>query len=229
MIDLARSKGPLRKPHLPQGALAAIRKEAQPFFRSARGSHGWDHTERVYELCLRIGRKEGADLDTLRLAALLHDIGRGEEDRSNGRVCHAERGAVLARQILRAKDVDEDRTAAVVRAIETHRFRGRFAPDTLEGKILFDADKLDSIGAVGIGRAFLFAGEVGARLHNKGVEIAKTKPYTREDTAFREFVVKLGRVKDRIHTAEGRRIAAERHRFMVAFFDRLHKETEGVL
>jgi uncharacterized protein len=88
---------------------------------------------------------------------------------------------------------------------------------------------LDSIGAVGIGRAFLFAGEVGARLHNKEADIAKTKPYTREDTAFREFVVKLGRIKDRIHTAEGRRIAAERHRFMAAFFDRLHKETDGLL
>ena len=95
--------------------------------------------------------------------------------------------------------------------------------------MLFDADKLDSIGAVGIGRAFLFAGEVGARLHDPAIDIRRTRPYTRDDTAYREFLVKLRRVKGRIFTREGRRIAAERHRFMVAFFERLNKETEGAL
>jgi uncharacterized protein len=225
----ARSIGLLRKSNLPPGALEAIRKEAQTFFRSARGSHGWDHTERVYGLCLRIGRKEGADLDTLRLAALLHDIGRAEEDRSNGRICHAARGAVLAREILRARGMDEARTAAVVRAIETHRFRGRFVPDTKEGKILFDADKLDSIGAVGVGRAFLFAGEVGAKLHDPKIKVRDTKPYTQEDTAYREFLVKLARVKVRMFTSEGKQIARERYDFMAAFFRRLNKETAGIL
>jgi uncharacterized protein len=94
---------------------------------------------------------------------------------------------------------------------------------------LFDADKLDSIGAVGIGRAFLFAGEVGARLHNKDSDISKTKPYTREDTAFREYMVKLRWVRDRMFTKEGKRIAAERHKYMVDFFHRLDKETDGEL
>jgi len=209
--------------------LKAVRLESQAFFRAARGSHGWDHTERVYELCLRIGRKEGADLDILRLAALLHDIGREEEDRSNGRICHAARGAVLAREILSTQGIDEAQAARVVRCIQTHRFRGRFVPDTLEGKILFDADKLDSIGAVGIGRAFLFAGEVGARLHDPKVKVRKTKPYTKEDTAYREFLVKLTRIRVRMFTSEGRRIARERYDFMVEFFRRLNKETAGVL
>ncbi|NTV81599.1 MAG: phosphohydrolase, partial [Candidatus Aminicenantes bacterium] len=93
----------------------------------------------------------------------------------------------------------------------------------------FDADKLDSIGAVGIGRAFLFAGEIGAMLHDEAVDVAKTSPYTREDTAYREYLVKLRRVKDRMTTREGRRIAAGRHRFLTAFFERLHKETDGEL
>lgn len=207
----------------------AVREEAESFFRNARGSHDWDHTERVYRLCLRIGRKEKANLSVLSLAALLHDIGREEEDRSSGRTCHAKKGALWARNILKNSGVDEEQAVRVVRCIETHRYRGRLVPDSLEGKILFDADKLDSIGAVGIGRAFLFAGEVGARLHNPKIKIEKTKPYTKEDTAYREFLVKLSKIKDRMFTTEGRRIARERHAFMVEFFNRLNRETAGVL
>lgn len=209
--------------------LSRIREEAGAFFRSARGSHDWDHTERVYRLCLRIGRKEKADLGVLKLAALLHDIGREAEDRSNGKICHGRSGAALAKKILERHGLDQASVRAVVHCIRTHRFRKRAMPKTLEARILFDADKLDSIGAVGIGRAFLFAGEVGARLHDKSIDVKKTKPYTREDTAYREYLVKLGRVRDRITTREGKRIAAERHRFMAAYFARLNKETDGVL
>ncbi len=209
--------------------VSEIRDEARAFFRSARGSHDWDHTERVHKLCLRIGKKERADLGVLELAALLHDIGREEEDRSNGKVCHGRSGAVLAKKLLERHGLDAAAIQAVVHCIRTHRFRKRARPKTLEARILFDADKLDSIGAVGVGRAFLFAGEVGARLHDKEIDVRKTKPYSREDTAYREYLVKLGRVKDRITTREGKRIAAERHRFMAAFFDRLNKETDGIL
>ncbi len=212
---------------LPEQVFEAVRREAKAFFRKARGSHDWDHTERVYRLCLRIGRKERADLEILKLAALLHDIGRDAEDRTNGRLCHAERSAELARGILDRHGVDEARTAAVVRCIETHRFRGRSIPDSLEGKVLFDADKLDSIGAVGIGRAFLFAGEVGARLHDPNITVEQTRPYTREDTAYREFLVKLRKIKGLIFTREGLRIARDRHRFMTEYFKRLNGEVRG--
>ena len=102
-------------------------------------------------------------------------------------------------------------------------------PNSKEAKILFDADKLDSIGAIGIGRAFLFAGEIGAKLHNKDVDIDKTKPYTKEDTAYREYMIKLRKVKERMLTDEGKHIAKERHKFMVEFFDRLNKEVDGNL
>jgi uncharacterized protein len=209
--------------------VSRVREEAKAFFRSARGSHDWDHTERVFRLCLRIGRRERADLGVLRLAALLHDIGREKEDRSRGRVCHGKSGAALARKILTRRGCGPAIIRAVVHCIGTHRFRRGGAPRTLEARVLFDADKLDSIGAVGIGRAFLFAGEIGARLHDKGIDVAKTKPYSREDTAYREYLVKLSRVRDRMMTREGRRLAAGRHRYMAAFFARLNKETDGAL
>lgn len=212
---------------IPPRILEAVRLEAKSYFRSARGSHDWDHTERVFKLCLRIGRKERADLEVLRLAALLHDIGREAEDRTNGRVCHAERSAELARRILKKHGIDEKRTAEVVRCIETHRFRGEHVPDSLEGKVLFDADKLDSLGAIGIGRAFLFAGEVGAQLHNPNIIVGETRPYTREDTAYREFLVKLRKIKGRIFTREGRKIARDRHFYMAEYFKRLNREVIG--
>ena len=214
---------------LSEDLLEQVKKEAKVHFRSARGSHDWDHTERVYELCLRIGRKEKADLEVLKLAALLHDIGRREEDRSNGKVCHSEIGADLARKILEKRLLDKEKISRVIHCIKSHRFRGKNIPESIEAKILFDADKLDSIGAIGVGRAFLFAGEIGARLHNPGIDVKKTKPYTKEDTASREFLVKLSRIKDRIFTREGKRIAEERHKFMADFFDRLNKEAAGRL
>lgn len=207
--------------------MSRIREDAQARFRTARGSHDWDHTERVYKLCLHIGKKEGADLDVLKLAALLHDIGREAEDRSNGRICHSEAGAAQAAGILERRGLKGDIIGRVVHCIETHRYRKHRTPESLEARILFDADKLDSIGAVGIGRAFLFAGEVGARLHDQNIQVRKTRPYTKDDTAYREYLVKLRKIKARIHTKEGRRMAAERHRFMVEFFDRLNDEAEG--
>jgi len=216
-------------PAISPALVARVREEAGAFFRSARGSYDWDHTERVRRLALRIGRKERADLGVLELAALLHDIGSEEEDRSHGRICHGRSGAALAKTILENRGCEPATVRAVVHAIRTHRFRKGGAPRTLEARVLFDSDKLDSIGAVGVGRAFLFAGEIGARLHDKEIDVRKTKPYTRDDTAYREYLVKLGRVRDRMTTGEGRRIAAERHRYMAAFFDRLNKETDGVL
>ncbi len=215
--------------HIDKNPIEKIRKEARRFFSQARGSHNWDHTERVYELCLRIGKKEKANLKILRLAALLHDIGREEEDRSNGKICHTERGVALARKLLEKYHLEKEKIEKILHCIKTHRFRKRIIPKSKEARILFDADKLDSIGAIGIGRAFLFAGEVGARLHNKGIDVKKTKPYTKEDTAYREFLVKLSKIKDRMFTREGKRIARERHKFMVEFFERLNKEVDGLL
>ncbi len=206
-----------------------IKEEAKKFFLNARGSHDWSHTERVYNLAIHIGEKEGADMEILSVAALLHDIGRDCESKSKGLVCHAEKGASMAEELLKKYNIPSERIDAIVHCIATHRFRGNKIPSSVEGRILFDADKLDSIGAVGIGRAFLFAGETGAKLHNKDVDIRKTLPYTEDDTAWREFNVKLNKIKDKMLTCEGKRIALERHRVMVDFFERLNREVDGLL
>ncbi len=194
---------------------------------NAKGSHDWEHTQRVYNLCMHIGKKENADLEVLKLAALLHDIARLKEDKSNGEICHAEKGSEIAKEILQKYDFNNEIIENVSHCIRSHRFRGNVLSKTKEAKVLFDADKLDSIGAVGIGRSFLFAGEVGAKLHDKNVNTAKDAVYTKDDTAYREFVVKLEKIKDRILTEEGKRLAEERYDFMVDFFKRLNDEVDG--
>ena len=218
------------RPKYMSSSTERIKEKAREYFNNARGSHDWDHTRRVYNLCLRIGKTEKkADMEILKIAALLHDIGRGKQDDSFGDVCHAKKGAQMARKLLDGLGLDREKTRKIIHCIEVHRLRGNSVPKTIEAKVLFDADKLDSIGAVGIGRDFLFAGEIGARLYNKGVDIEKTKAYTKEDTAYREYYLKLRKVKERMLTKEGKRLAAGRHRYMVDFFDRMDKEVRGVI
>jgi len=210
-----------------QKVIGPIREQAQKMFTAARGSHDWEHTLRVFDLCRRIGVVEQADMEVLLIAAYLHDIGRCFQDRSNGAVCHAEAGCKLAGPLVQKLPLREDQKKNILHCIRSHRFRGNHYPETKEARVLFDADKLDAIGAVGIARAFLFAGEVGARLHNPDVRVEDTEPYTEDDTGYREFRLKLSKIKDRILTREGRRLAQERHRFMEHFFQRFLEEYEG--
>ncbi|MDA8137242.1 MAG: HD domain-containing protein [Desulfobacteraceae bacterium] len=209
------------------GITAHIRRLAQAFFNQARGSHDWEHTLRVHRLCLRIGPIEGADMEVLEAAAYLHDIGRADQDAVNGSLCHAVKGAEKARMILASLPLDKERKQNIIHCVRAHRFRDDHPPTTIEAKVLFDADKLDAIGAVGVARAYLFAGELGACLHNPHVLPEVVQAYSKDDTGHREFVVKLSKIKDRILTAEGRRIAEERHAFMVSFFERFLDEYAG--
>jgi uncharacterized protein len=188
------------------------------------GCHGPDHAARVHRMALWIGKEMGADLKVLSAAALLHDVGRRDETRSRGKVCHAGKGAELARVILGELGLGPAMIEKVVHCIAAHRYRSDEKPYSLEAMILFDADKLDSIGAIGIGRAFLFAGEIGARLHNDTGVIEGTEAYSVEDTAYREFKVKMSRIKDGLLTPIGRQLAQERHQFMEMFFARLENE-----
>lgn len=194
-----------------------------------RGSHGYDHVRRVLALCRRLGAGAGADLEVLTLAALLHDIGRHEERCSGGRSCHARVGAEVAEGIMKRFGADRRLIGKVVECVRQHRYRGNSTPRSLEARILYDADKLDSLGAVGIGRAFLFAGEVGARLHNSTVEAERAEAYSPEDTAYREYLVKMRHLPGRMKTGEGRRLARERIVFMEEFFARLSAEEKGRL
>ncbi len=205
-----------------------IKLEAKNLMNTDRGSHNWDHVVRVWNLCRRIGEKEKADFDILEPAAFLHDIGRKIEMESSGKICHASIGSEMARRILVNNAYPDDLINQIVFCIAAHRFRSNgVKPDSIESKVLFDADKLDAIGAVGVGRAFLFAGEVGAEFHNPEVDIHNTKAYSHEDTAYREFNVKLRKIKDRMLTTAGRKIALGRHDFMMAYFDRLNEEVLG--
>jgi len=204
-----------------------VRREVRKVMQGGRGSHGYDHVRRVLALCLHLGRETGVDREVLTLAALLHDIGRPEEDRSGGAICHAREGSRMAGEILARHGAPPSLVRCVRGCVRQHRFRGLPAPSSLEARILFDADKLDSLGAVGIGRAFLFAGEVGARLHNSAGEARRAKAYSAGDTAYREYLVKLRHLPGRMMTAEGKRLAGERAAFMEEYFRRLGIEARG--
>ncbi len=207
--------------------LNTVERMAYTYFQSARGSHNWDHTLRVRRLCQRIGAAEGVDMDVLLASAYLHDIARSFQDDSNGAVCHAEKGAQLAAPIVNKLPLTTDQKENILHCIRSHRFRGNHTPRTPEARVLYDADKLDAIGAVGVARAFLFAGEVGARLHSEDANIEATRPYSADDTGYREFKVKLCKIKDHILTPAGQELAADRHFIMEEFFNRFIEEYEG--
>ena len=189
-------------------------------------SHDIDHTFRVRDLCMKIWKIEWADLEVLEIAALLHDIWRPKEFETKWKVCHAEYGAVLAKEFLENQWLEQEKINSIVHCISTHRFRKWNAPETLEAKILFDADKLDCIWAVWIGRAFMCAWELWSKLQNdKWVDVENTPEYSKDDTAYREYLVKLRKIKDKMFTETWRKLAEKRHKMMEIFFDELLDET----
>lgn len=210
-----------------------IESEAKKFFVGASGCHDWSHVERVCNLALEIGKEEGADLDILIIACLLHDIGRKEEMKSRGKFCHAEKGAELANKILHKYKIDQKSIDNICHYIISHQYRNQNIPKTIKAKVLFDADKIDSIGAVGIGRDFLFAGYLGHSMYTgnekKLIELKKDQSYTIDDTAIMEYEFKLKNIKNKILTKTGKKIAKNRHDFMVAYFKRFWQEVKGII
>lgn len=198
--------------------------EAKKYFEGLPPSHNWSHVESVYGLALKIGREENADLFVLSLAALLHDIGRKEEFIKNGEICHAEYGKELAEKILGKYKVSNEITQKVLHCIETHRFRKDLVPESKEAKILFDADKLDCIGAIGVIRAYAWVGEKNIALYSDKNFLGTG--YEKEHSPVTEFNFKLSKVKDRLFTDTGKKIAKHRHNFMVNFFDEMKRELE---
>ncbi len=208
-------------------------EEAQEYYEDADPAHDFHHVLRVLRLAERIGAAEGANMEILRTAALLHDTGRPEEIRDG--VCHAELGAEKARRLL--SSWPSDKVEAVAHAIATHRFRDDAVPQSLEAKVLYDADKLDSIGAVGVARAYAIAGLMRQRLWaevdpNYPQSLGKNEGSAREDlcpdhTPVHEFVFKLSRIKDALFTDTAKKIAGERDRYMAEFFARLEAEVRG--
>ncbi len=188
-------------------------------------SHDIDHTMRVHDMCLYIWKKEWADLEILKIASLLHDIWRPKQHETMWKICHAEYWADLAQSILKETWLEKEKITNIIHCISTHRFRKWNMPETLEAKVLFDADKLDSIWAVWIWRAFMYANEVGAKLHNdEHIDIKNTQEHWPEDTAFREYIVKLIKVKDKLYTKTAKKIAVKKHKTMAEFFKNLNEE-----
>jgi len=209
-----------------------IKIKSRKYFKGTSGCHDWSHVERVKNLALYIGKKEKGDLFIIEVAAILHDIGRKEEFESRGKVCHAERGVELAKKILANFKLKKDDINNILHCILSHRYRNNHIPETLEAKVLSDADKLDAIGAIGIGRAFLFAGGPGSKTLYTGreKEIAKKgfdKSYTKDDSAALEYEIKLKYIKDKILTKTGKKIAIQRHKFMEEFFREFWREVRA--
>lgn len=201
---------------------------ARDYFKNPQGSHSWEHTLRVLKLCEKLAKNQKADPLVLNIAAYLHDIGRSYQDKSSGKICHAQKGAEIAGPFLEELPLTKRQKKNILHCIKTHRFRNSNPPQTREAKILFDADKLDSIGAIGIARAFLFAGEIGAKLHNTNHKIQDTQEYSQDDTGYREYMVKLKKVKGHIITREGKKLAQIRHDFMERFFKQFLQEHQGL-
>jgi len=206
-------------------------EQARALYRDRDATHGFEHVLRVWRMALRIAREEGADLEIVGTAALLHDIGRAEEQ-ATGR-CHAQVGAERAREILAGQPAE--RVEAVALAIAQHRFRGADGPQSLEARVLYDADKLDAIGAIGVARAYAVAGEQGQRLWAevdptyavRNPEAGRNDLGDGAHTPVHEYRFKLSKLAARMTTATGRRLAEERHRFMAAFYEQLAKEVTG--
>ncbi|MFA5208156.1 MAG: HD domain-containing protein [Candidatus Paceibacterota bacterium] len=208
--------------------------------KEASFEHKIDHVLRVYNLCLLLAKNEKVDLDILKAAALLHDIARTKEDKdTTGKIDHALLGAEMAEPILKKLKFPEEKIQIIKDCIISHRYRNDHEPKTIEAKILFDADKLDTIGATGIARSFVWIGKNDAKIYSdenvekyiknnleggkiNGRIINKTKHSPQV-----EFQTKTKFLKKKLYTKKGREVCKERLEYVEKFLKRLEKEIKG--
>jgi uncharacterized protein len=218
----------------PTTTAALSEAEARALYVTGDAAHDFDHVLRVTRLALHLAVAEGADQIVVQQAALLHDVPTAVHGAT--RQAHHFAAAEYAQEVLQARGMDQKRLANVVHCIEAHRFRDQSVqPQTLEAQCLYDADKLDSMGAIGVARAFAFAGSHNNRLWTTPhAEIAQAmaqsaaKPVGADYTPVHEFVYKLDRLYATLYTATARRIGAERHAFMQNFYEQLDAEMRQV-
>ena len=220
-----------------------IKKIVKEKMEGTDPSHDFFHVMRVYNLCLEIAKhEENVDLEVLKLSALLHDIARLKENMDNARkIRHEIEGAKMAEEILTRFGFPKENTKKIKECILAHRFRGNNEPKTIEAKILFDADKLDVIGATGIARTFISVGMYkqkiyrnidieeyvkdnleGGKRNGKIIDLRKHSPNL-------EFETKFIHISNKLYASKAKTIAKERINFMKQFFDRLKKEINGEL
>lgn len=187
---------------------------AKSVFAGDSSGHDFDHTMRVYRMASRIAEEENADLQIVQLAALLHDV---DDKKLSPKTYEKKDNAVT---FLRDNGLKEDKIRMIVEIISQISFSaGNGAPTTIEGKCVQDADRLDAIGAIGIGRAFAFGGSRGRQMHDS----------TGEDksSTIQHFYDKLLKLKGLMNTATGRRLAEERDTFMRTFLAQFYAEWDG--
>lgn len=188
---------------------------AKEIFEGDGSGHDFDHTMRVYRMALRIAEDEGADPNVVALAALLHDV----DDKKLSPETYERKDRAVG--FLREQGVDDQTVKKIVAIISQISFSaGNGRPDTLEGCCVQDADRLDAIGAIGIGRAFAFGGSRGRRMHDPENEDMTT--------TIQHFYDKLLLLKDRMNTETGKKLALERDAFMRAFLDQFYAEWDGI-
>lgn len=193
--------------------------------------HGFDHILRVYRMAEKIALAEDADLEIVCAAALLHDAeGSNPADKSR-RKQHHHASAEFAGEVLLLEGWSAERIAQVQHCIRAHRFRDTSEPpQTLEAQILFDADKLDAIGATGLARVIAYVSQSGQPLYaipsQQFIETGKKEP-GEVHSAYHEYIFKLSKLKDRMFTATGKALALERHAILQTFFAQLIAEHNG--
>ncbi len=208
-------------------------EQARAWYPDNDPVHGFDHIIRVYRMAVKLAIAEGADVEILRAAALLHDAqGSATSGGEEGRLNHHQASADFARQVLQEEGWPEERIAAVLHCIRAHRFRDETEPpQSLEAKILFDADKLDVIGAFGIARTIAYDVVVGQPIYfppSSRFLMTGEKEPGEPHSSYHEYIFKLSKIKERLYTRTARALAEERHRFLVEFFERLADEDRGI-
>lgn len=188
-------------------------------------SHDMSHVERVESLCLKIANTEGGNPHVIRLAALLHDVGVVREHREGGD--HAVYSAEIAGKFLLDAGVEAETIEHVVSCIRTHRFSRGLAPESIEGRILQDADRLDALGAVGIFRSLVSMGALRGLKHTIGTVKETSMNAYMEDPfdGFEDYMErKPFKIMERLNTDTSKEIAKERLIIMETFLEQLRKE-----
>lgn len=204
-------------------------EQARQWYTDSDSVHDFHHVLRVYRMAETLAEKESADIEIVRAAALLHDAESASGD-NDERLDHHEAAALFAGKVLKEESWKEDRIKAVQHCILTHRFRDERQPESIEAKVLFDADKLDAIGAIGAARALAYAVLDGQPLYaepsttfQKDLKTVPGEPYT----AYHEYLFKLSRLKDKMQTESGKAFAQARHEYLKGFFQQLRAEVNG--
>jgi len=207
-------------------------EDAQSWYPQNDHVHGFDHVLRVYYMAERISLAENADTEIVHAAALLHDAQASETAGGDeGRMDHHHASAKFARKVLISEGWSESRIQEVLHCIRAHRFRDKSElPQTIEAKVLFDADKLDAIGAIGVARALSYSVVEGLPFYAEPsdffLQTGETEP-GEPHTAYHEHLFKLSKIKALLYTKTAQAIAERRHQVMDAFFTQLAAEFQA--